>query len=97
MSLHIPLTDLSNAFNLSESFGPTHNGLSVHKTLSNPNGGRFVVLKSTKMKMYPVSSYGKKEVTYLVYSTKYAPEFTTMFEYRFATLKDLNIFIKSLK
>lgn len=91
---------LSKEFNLSESFGPTHNGLQVYQVLYNTTKGIVVILKSIKMKMYPIASYGKKDITYEAYTLYFdciTGNLKAEFQQRFNTLKDLTAFKKSVK
>jgi hypothetical protein len=52
------------------------------------------------MKMYPVASYGKKEVTYLVYSSIFDGNshfLTVDFQGRYTSIKDYNSFLVAVK
>ena len=90
---------LKKAFKLSESYGPTHDGLQVLQAVSRSIGGFYIILKSTKMKMYPVASYGKKEVIYLIYSSTFdmsTNDLNTDFQFRATSLKKALDAIKTL-
>lgn len=91
--MNITLEQLSNSFNLSDN-------LSVYKTVPRPFGGLYVILKKTSFKMYPAKSFGKKETSYLVYTVVMNAEnngIDTTYSLRLATVKEVNVFLGSLK
>jgi len=77
---------------LSESFGPLHDGLKIIKVIKGQDIDR-IILKQTKMKQFPVSDYGKKEVKYIVYTYDKSVK-DTLFYCWLNTAKEVKEYIK---
>jgi hypothetical protein len=72
--------------------------LQVLKAVSRTQGGFYIVLKRTAMKMYPVKSYGKKDVTYIIYSSVFDRDndLEVTYQLRCTSLKNAMLAIISL-